>query len=323
MWPRLKEPAVRTKAFVVTTVALVVAVALPACGASSSGSGSVGASSDSRQSGKTIRVVAAENFWGSIASQLGGSHVDVMSIIDNPNADPHDYEPTAADGRAVATADLVLVNGVGYDTWVSKLVAANPSPSRTVLTVGELLGVPDGGNPHRWYNPDDVNRVIDELVNDYKKADPPDAAAFDARKTAFESGALADYKRVIADIKTKYSGTPVGTSESIFAVVTPALGLSLLTPPAFLKAISEGTDPTAADKATIDEQITNKKIKVYVYNSQNGTPDVQGQVNAARAAGIPVTTITETMVPATGTWQSWQTRQLLALRAALAQATGR
>jgi zinc/manganese transport system substrate-binding protein len=272
---------------------------------------------------RTLHVVAAENFWGSIAGQLGGPHVQVRSVIDNPNADPHDYEPTSADGRAIATADVVIVNGVGYDTWASKLVAANPAPNRVVLDVGQLVGVAAGGNPHRWYNPDDVARVVDQLTHDYATADPADAAGFEQQKATFQSRALADYTKVIADIRRRYAGTPVGASESIFAMLAPALGLDLVTPPSFLKAISEGTDPTAADKAMVDQQITQKKIKVYVYNSQNATPDVQRQVDAAKAAGIPVTTITETMEPATATWQEWQTRQLEALRGALAKAASR
>jgi zinc/manganese transport system substrate-binding protein len=293
-----------------------------------SGTTGCGATSDSPAQGaastsRTIHVVAAENFWGSIASQLGGSHVRVRSIIDNPDADPHEYEPTAADGRAIATADVLLVNGVGYDTWATKLADANPASNRIVLDVGQLVGVPDGGNPHRWYNPDDVSKVIDQLARDYSKADPADAGAFEAQRTTFENRTLADYWKIIADIRSRYSGTPVGASESIFAMVAPALGLDLLTPPAFLKAVSEGTDPTAADKATVDQQISQKKIKVYVYNPQNATPDVQNQVNAAVAAGVPVTTLTETMVPAATTWQEWQARQLLALRDALAKATGR
>ncbi len=298
---------------------------ISACGATSdpapagAGTANAGGGATSR----TLQVVAAENFWGSIASQVGGSRVQVRSIIDNPDADPHDYEPTAADGRAIATADLVLVNGTGYDTWASKLVAANPAPNRTVLDVGRLVGVPQGGNAHRWYNPDDVAKVVDQLTQDLAKADPAGAAAFQQQKATFQSQTLAEYTKVIADIKSRFAGTPVGASESIFAMVAPALGLDLVTPPSFLKAVSEGTDPTAADKATADQQITQKKIKVYVYNSQNATPDVQSQVNAAKAAGIPVTTITETMIPATATWQEWQTRQLVALRDALAKATGR
>ena len=137
------------------------------------------------------------------------------------------------------------------------------------------------------------------------------------------SHGLARYDQLIASIRAKYAGTPVGASESIFAALAPALGLRLLTPPSFLTAISEGTEPTAADKQTIDHQIATHQIKVYVYNSQNATPDVQAQVQAARAAGIPVTTITETLVPATATFQAWQVSELEALQAALAKATGR
>jgi zinc/manganese transport system substrate-binding protein len=306
---------------VLAVAAAVVASALGLAGCGSAASGSAGTTGGG--SSKTLQVVAAENFWGSIATQLGGSHVKVTSIIDSPDADPHDYEPTAADGRAIAAADVVLINGVGYDTWATKLAAANPAPNRATLTVGEVVGVAEGDNPHRWYNPDDVTKVADQLTAEFKKADPTDAAAFDAQRTAFETTDLAAYKAVITEIKTRYAGTPVGASESIFARLAPALGLDLVTPPAFLKAISEGTDPSAADKATIDAQISGQKIKVYVYNSQNATPDVQTQIAAAKAAGIPVTTITETMVPATATWQQWQTTQLEGLRDALAKATGR
>src|SRR5207247_2226935 len=124
-------------------------------------------------------------------------------------------------------------------------------------------------------------------------------------------------------ISTGYAGTPVGASESIFAMLAPALGLNLLTPPGFLTAVSEGGDPTAADKATIDRQISTRQIMVYVYNSQNATPDVQAQVNAARAAGIPVVALTETLTPAGASFQDWQVAQLSSLRQALAQATGK
>jgi zinc/manganese transport system substrate-binding protein len=112
---------------------------------------------------KKIAVVAAENFWGSIAAQVGGDRVSVHSIIANPDADPHDYEPTAADGRALADAQYVIENGVGYDPWVAKLVAANATPDRAVLNVGQLVRVKEGGNPHRWYSPDDVHRVIEQI----------------------------------------------------------------------------------------------------------------------------------------------------------------
>ncbi|MCU1679435.1 MAG: putative cation transporter, periplasmic cation-binding protein [Amycolatopsis sp.] len=270
-----------------------------------------------------IPVVAAENFWGSIAGQLGGDHTSVTSVITNPDTDPHAYEPTPADGRTMAGAQYAIVNGVGYDPWAPKLLAANANPARTVLTVGDLVGVSGGGNPHRWYSPDDVRKVIDQITADYQRIDPADSAYFAQQKANFETQGLAEYTRLITDIKTKYAGTPIGASESIVTPLAEGLGLTMLTPETFLDAISEGSDPTAADKATIDTQIKNKQLKIYVYNSQNSTPDVQAQVNAAKAAGIPVATVTETLVPSNATFQEWQAKQLQGIEQALAQATGK
>lgn len=274
-------------------------------------------------SGGKITVVAAENFWGSIASQLGGDHVTVDSIITNPDTDPHSYEPTPADGRTMAGAQFAIVNGIGYDPWAPKLLAANPSSSRVVLTVGQLVGIPDGGNPHRWYSPDNVHQVIDAITAGYQKIDPADSAYFAQRRTTFENQALAQYTALIADIKAKYAGTPIGASESIVTPLADGLGLKMLTPETFLDAISEGSDPTAADKATIDDQIRTRQIKIYVYNSQNSTPDVQAQVDEAKAAGIPVTTVTETLAPASATFQDWQVKELQGIEQALHEATGK
>lgn len=298
--------------------AAVLPVSLALAGCSTSSDASTGGAGGSR----VINVVAAENFWGSLAEQLGGSHVKVTSIINNPDADPHDYEPTAADGRAIAIAKLAVVNGVGYDAWATKILDANPSTSRTTLTVGDLVGAKDGENPHRWYNPGDVRKVIDQITADYKKIDPANASFFDTQHTTVLSTNLKTYFDTISQIKADYAGTQVGASESIFAMLAPALGLNLITPPGLQTAISEGSDPTAADKATVDAQIKNKQVKVYVYNSQNATPDVQAQVNAAKAQGIPVTTITETLTPAGASFQDWQVAQLSRLKQALAQATG-
>jgi zinc/manganese transport system substrate-binding protein len=275
------------------------------------------------KSNGTLEVVAAENFWGSIASQLGGDRVHVTSVITSPATDPHDYEPTAADARTMAGAKLAIVNGVGYDPWANKLLAANPVKGRVVLNVGNLVGIERGDNPHRWYSPGDVQTVIGEIYNDYVRLDPADRAYFRAQETAFETRGLAQYKRLIATIQRRYRGVPVGASESIFAPLAQALGLRLVTPASFLKAIGEGTEPTARDKTKIDRQIARRQIKVWVFNSQNSTPDVQRITDAARKRGIPVTTVTETLAPASATFQAWQSRQLEALAEALAKATGR
>ena len=268
-----------------------------------------------------VQVVAAENFWGSIAAQVGGKHVHVTSIITNPNADPHTYEPNTADARAIATAQLVIENGIGYDPWVARLLGSTSSHPE-VIDVGSVLGVPDGGNPHRWYNPGNVRTIIARMVAAFSRAVPSASAYFRYQQKRFETMTLRPYYQLIATIRAKYSGTPVGASESIFAMLAPALGLKLITPYSFLKAISEGTDITAADKLTIDKQIRNHLIKIYVYNRQNVTPDIQAQLALARAEHIPTATITETLVPPTGTYQAWQIRELRGILQALNQAAG-
>lgn len=271
----------------------------------------------------TVQVVAAENIWGSIAAQLGGGDVDVESLVTSPATDPHDYEPTAADARAIAGANLVIVNGVGYDPWASKLVAASPAKGRIVLNVGDLVGVAAGGNPHRWYSPADVHRVAGAIARDYATLAPKHAGAFRKRLATFERRGLGEYSRLIATIKRHYAGVRVGASESIFVPLAQALGLDLVTPRSFLKAISEGAEPTARDKTTIDRQVARRQIAVWVFNRQNSTPDVQRVTESARAHGIPIVTITETLVPATATFQSWQVRELGELAAALARVSGR
>ena len=302
----------------VVLAALGAFTALAAAGCATTAPGSTSASG-----GERIAVVAAENFWGSIAAQLGGSKVTETSIISNPQTDPHSYEPTAADARTIASAQLFIQNGIGYDTsWAPGLVAANPSSSRTVLTVGDVLGFGDGDNPHQWYSHQSVYKVIDAITAAYQKIDPADASYFAGQKAAFERSALTEYNALETQIKDTYAGTPIGASESIVSPLADTLGLRMLTPYSFLKDISEGTDPTTGDKTLIDQQIRNKQIKVYVYNSQNSTPDIQAQVALAQQEGIPVTTVTETLSPAGDSFQQWMVGELQGLEKALAEGTG-
>lgn len=270
-----------------------------------------------------IQVVAAENFWGSIAAQLGGDKVSVQSIIVNPETDPHSYEPTTSDAIAIARSQMAILNGIGYDAWATKLVAANASSSRVVLTVGDLLHLKTGDNPHQWYSPSSVLTVIGQIAADYKRLDPKDGAYFDRQRTAFETRGLASYHRLITALRTRYKGVPVGYSESVFEPLGHALGLRLLTPPSFAAAIAEGSDVNAADKQTVDAQAQNHEIKVWVYNSQNATPDVQRVNQLAGAAHIPIASITETLSPASDTFEQWQVAELEGLGHALHQATGR
>ena len=296
--------------------ALVAALGLLVAGCGGS------ASSPSGSSGK-LQVAAAENFWGSIASQLGGSRVAVSSIIVNPSTDPHSYEPTASDGITLARSKMAIVNGVGYDRWAPQLIAANPNSSRVVLNVGNLLGLSDGDNPHQWYSPASVQRVIAEVVADYKRLDPKDAAYYDQQRQSFETRDLAQYNRLRGEIRSRYAGVPIGYSESIFQPLGQDLGLKLITPYSFTKAIAEGTDVSAADKQTVDSQAQKREIKVWVYNSQNATPDVQRVNQIAQAARIPIATVTETLAPASASFEQWQAAELGSLLQALHQAIGR
>lgn len=287
---------------------LVVAVLAMACGQTSSGP----------RSGP-LRVVAAENMWGSIAAQVGGSHVQVTSLINSPSADPHDYEATPVDGRAVAGADYFLSNGLGYDAWAAKLAGANKSSRRLDASVQQILGLSDGENPHRWYAPGDVLKVVDRIAADYQQLDPANAAAYEQQRAAFASTALQQYTEVATQIRQRYADTPVAATESIATPLVAALGLRLLTPDSFLNAVSEGNDPSARDVTTFNAQIASKQIKLLLFNTQNATPDVQRLVDAAKAQGIPVVGLTETPDPPEQRFQDWQTAQLQEIAKALAR----
>lgn len=291
----------------------IVAVALlvSACGSTGAGFGG------------RIRVVAAESFWGSIARQIGGTRAAVASIIVNPALDPHSFEPTANDARTLATARLAIVNGVGYDPWAPRLLAANPVPGRITLDVGNLLGLREGDNPHRWYDPTDVTAVAARIAADLERLDPAHRTYFASRLRTFLGTGLATYHRLIAAIRSRYASVPVGASESIFAPLAAALGLALITPPGFMNAVGEGTEVTAQGALTVEHQVSSRQVRVWVYNSQNVTPEIQRLNGLARAVGIPIVTVTETLSPASDSFQRWQDSQLTALAAALHRATGR
>jgi len=285
----------------------LLALTLTACGASSAGPGS----------GGTIAVVAAENFWGNIAAQLGGSKANVQSVVTDPNADPHEYESSADDARAFAEAGLVILNGAGYDDWGQKLLDANPSGTRKVLNVAELLGKKVGDNPHFWYDPSYVAQVADHITAEFKAIDSPDAAYFDENRAAFSTG-LEPYTAEIAAIKEKYSGTPIGSTESVFVYMAAALGLNLTTPADFMNAVAEGNDPSAASVVAFQNQISADQIKVLVYNIQTITLVTTNLKSAAAAHRIPAVGVSETLQPADLTFQAWQVKQLTSLGAALA-----
>jgi zinc/manganese transport system substrate-binding protein len=289
----------------IVSAAFVLVLVVSACGSSSPAT-----------SGGTINVVAGENFWGSIAAQLGGSKVNVHSVVTDPNADPHEYESNTTDARAVADARLVILNGAGYDDWGQKLLDANASNRRTVLNVAQLLGKKPGDNPHFWYQPDYVIAVTDKITSEYKAIDPADASYFQQQRALFAT-ALRPYQDKIAEIKSKFGGVPVGSTESIFVYAAGALGLNLISPPEFMNAIAEGNDPPASAVAKFHDQIDGKQIKVLVYNNQASTSVTTNLKQLAQQRGIPLVGVAETLQPVGSTFQDWQVAQLTALESAL------
>jgi zinc/manganese transport system substrate-binding protein len=296
-----------TRAIKVLLIGASLCAILAGCGAPTGGSSS-----------STLQVIAGENFWGSIASQLGGTHVSVTSIVTNPNTDPHEYESSATDARAFATADYVILNGAGYDDWGQKLLSANPSSSRKLLTVADLLHKKAGDNPHFWYNPDWIDKVADRITADYQARDSADSAYFSQQREAFRN-ALQPYHDAVASIRSTFTGVAVGSTESIFVYMAQALGLNLTSPPEFMQAISEGSDPPAQSVAESQNQLSHHLVKVLVYNTQTSTPITENLKQIAAKNGIPVVGISETVEPATASFQDWQTKQLNSLQAALSR----
>ena len=291
---------------VLVVVALSLTFALNACS---------GANTSSKNNTGTISVVAAENFYGDIAQQLGAGHVSVVSILSDPNVDPHEFESSVQNGEEVSNAQLVIENGADYDTWMDKLLAASPNPNRIVLTAANVASDPLPDNPHLWYGIDNIQTIAQNITADLEKLDSAHKADYDAALIKFESS-LTPIQQKITEIKNKYSGTPVGLTETIFLYQTQPIGLKVMTPFEFEKAVAEGNDPPADTVVTANDQITNREIKVLIYNVQTVTPITTNLQNEAKQNNIPIVPVSETM-PAGKTYQSWMLDQLNNLEQAL------
>jgi zinc/manganese transport system substrate-binding protein len=267
-----------------------------------------------------LKVISTLNVWGSLAAQLGGDRIRVTTV--DTGGDPHDYDPTAQDARDVATADLVIANGVGYDEWASRLVAANPVAGRVVLVAGDELGVAADGNPHQWNDPDAVHRMIDAITARYAQLRPADAAYFVQRHDQFVGTALKDYDATVDAIRSRFAGTPVGASESLLVPLATGLRLRMMTPPGYLDAEHEESEPSAADTAATQDQIRNRQVAVWMYDSRSTEAPALRLNEIATAAGVPVVPFTEAIPAGGATFQDWQLGQLTALERALTAARG-
>ena len=263
-----------------------------------------------------VQIVAAENFYGDIAQQLGGDKAQVISIISDPNTDPHEYESTVKDAQAVYKAQIVIKNGDNYDTWMDKLLSASPNSNRMVVSGANIAPDQLPDNPHIWYGINNVRAIAQVIAEDLKKQDPADSAIFESNLQTFDTS-LQAIQQKMTDIKNKYNGTPVALTETIGLYQTKPMGLHVLTPIAFEQAIAEGNDPSADDVAKTNDQITKKQVRVLIYNSQTVTPITTNLQNEAKQNNIPVVPITETM-PKNMHYQSWMMSQLNNLQQALA-----
>ena len=274
------------------------------------------ATSSSSSTSNVLQVVAAENFWGSLVSQLGGTDVQVKSIVTNPNADPHEYESSAADAEAIAKANYVIVNGAGYDQWALELISASNTPGQKVLNVASLLGQGIGSNPHFWYNPYYVRITVHQMFLDLVSLAPNDTSYF-TQQYASLNASLAPYYAKINQIRAEFNGTEVASTESIFVYLANATGLNLVSPPAFMEAVSEGSDPPAQSVVQFEQQLQSGQVKVLVYNNQTVTPLTTSMKTLAAQHNVEVVGITETVYPPDASFQNWMNGELTDLLNAL------
>lgn len=264
----------------------------------------------------TVDIVAAENFYGDIAQQIGGKDVTVTSILSNPDQDPHEFEASPSVARALSNAALVIYNGADYDPWVPKLLAASPSPARHAIVVAELVHKKPGDNPHIWYEPEAATALATRLSELLARMDPDHAAAYRRRLAIFEHSMqpLADR---IAEMRRKYAGTPVTATEPVFGYMADALGLEMRNRH-FQLAVMNDTEPSAADIASFEADLRSRAVKALIYNRQTSDALTRRMREIARQSGVPVVGVTETEPPGKD-YQQWMRSQLNALDRALAR----
>jgi zinc/manganese transport system substrate-binding protein len=274
------------------------------------GCGSGGDSTDGK-----IGVVAGENFYGDLVSRIGGDLVSVTSILSDPAVDPHTYESSPRNAQAVADAVLVVKNGLGYDAFLDRLLAASPRSDRKVIDVGELLRLADGVNPHVWYDPATMPKVARAVADALEELAPSSKTVIEANlKTYVDS--FVPLAAKIAEIKAGYPAAPVASTEPVADYLVAALGFRSLTPEGFARSIENGTDPAPADVAAEQDLLTHHKVKLLLYNSQATSPVTESIKAVANQSGVPVVGMSELM-PASPTFVDWQLAQLVAIESAL------
>jgi zinc/manganese transport system substrate-binding protein len=261
-----------------------------------------------------IEILAAENFYGDVAEQIGGADVHVLSILKNPDQDPHLFEVSPSTARAVAGARLVVYNGIDYDPWMDKLLAASPSPERKVIRAADLMHKQSGDNPHLWYDPTTMVAVAQAIAVELAAADPAHQADYRKNLQAFETSLRPVNERIRA-VREKYGGTMVTATEPVFGYMASAVGLKMRNEK-FQLAVMNDTEPSAKDVAAFEDDLKAGKVKVLFYNSQTSDDLTRRLMDLADAANIPVVGVSETEPPGTR-YQQWMIDQLDSLGQAL------
>jgi len=271
---------------------------------------------------QVVHVVAAENFWGNIASQLGGHDVSVTSLITNPNADPHLFETDAADAARLAQARVVIENGAGYDGWMTSLLSADSGNSTVVNAAKVLHVVGSDPNPHLWYDIPKVPKVAAAITAALTKAAPQDSSMFRRNLDRFDAS-LAPLNAMLSQLREHFSNAPVAYTERVPGYALTAAHLSVKTPPGFARAIEDGEDPGPGDTSAMEQLFTKHQVDVLLYNVQTVTPVTTQIRSLAERSGIGVVGVSETMPLTDTTYQQWQLAQLTALDHALQGATSK
>lgn len=262
-----------------------------------------------------VDIVAGTNVWGNIAEQVGGEHVNVTSVLSDPEADPHLFESDAKTASTIAGAELVIVNGLGYDEFMDKLLDASTATDRSVLNVSQVLKAGEDANPHLWYDLPRIKEVAVAIQDELITIDPAHKTAYEANTKTFVE-ALTPLTQKLEQINAQYAGKGVAYTERVAGYMVEDAGLVDKTPADFAAAVENGTDPTPAQVQSFEDALRSGTIKALIYNNQ-AVNDMTKQVQAtAEAAGVGVVGVSET-VPAGKTFQAWQLDQLNALLVAL------
>ncbi|AOJ11106.1 metal ABC transporter solute-binding protein [Burkholderia mayonis] len=268
------------------------------------------------QNATTFKIVAAENFYGDVAKQIGGAHVAVSSILSNPDQDPHLFEASPKVARELQRADLVIYNGADYDPWMTKLLAASKNTKRKAVVVAELVGKKAGDNPHLWYDPATMPVAARALAAALGSADPAHKAEYDANLAKFVAS-IKPIDAKVAELRARYKGVPVTATEPVFGYMADAIGLEMRNQ-RFQLATMNNTEASAADVAAFEKDLKTRQVRVLIYNSQAVEPMTKRMLTIAQDARVPTVSVTETQ-PAGKTFQQWMLAQLDTLAAALGQ----